>query len=950
MEEGRGYVPPDLPYRYTPKMEGGKNMTLPGVKVMYPDGGLAVQRPAEFGTSVLIIGTAEDGPKNNPIVVQSLEKAEDIFGRFGEGTLIRGLYELLTATNASVDARAMRIGNGSLARLGIPEASGAVTLDFAGQDASGVADPTFSASGRVDQYIDALILDAKYEGARYNQFTLRIGMDNTVGSPNYGRQCVIIYNPFTGVESTFSYDYVNTSNTAVDVHTVTELVSAINADSNLNEYIVASTTDLTALYEVRLDGGAGASYVHPASGDYDWYSAGDIPASLREGSAIETLWNDDGTPKKVTLYLHHITTSPDQNSDGIPDAVVSPNPTYGVPSVIRVGPVGMTWSSNIPTAGNQMVSLDYVYDIATASGELLNVAGKDFSDLDYIPVNRNESQAPGSVTGNTVITYLGDEEDAGSEYRQYVTNGYVGTSSDGTTSVFTFAARLQPDIVSWYGGTVIVPSIEHDNKQGLQIPTRIYETISGVTSETRKNVTLGWSGGTATVTFTDSDDLPSVGTIITIDYVSVIGTMTEYNTRSSLELTRGSANDFENYFVAGNQIFFGGPHDTDIMLTYNHKRVYSIPGDVSIVDADIGKIEFTNPYRIPQIDAASGIRVGLNYTYRPEWISPSGTEAMAGGGNGVVMTNKELKDALTEGYTSIENYEVDIVVPMEAHLDSTIEDYSMETGVLYLQNAGFHTQLADVLDLMSRKVHETIGIIGVEPAESASPGDIANWVARLTVPNANDGMRGANFMPIFDSKWIIAIASEIGISMAKLGIAGTDYYTDGATTLAALIASLPPQKSVTNRYIGRAATGLRYRLSMNQMEDLADSRFTAFRLKSGTGVVVANDVTCAIRGSDYDMITTLRIVKLVVDIIRDIGDSYIGEPNTGYSRNDMSTSINAALRALTSTHNQVLRAYDFEVRSSAADQREGNVYIDLDLVPVFTTQYIHVTIRLKNTL
>lgn len=926
---------------------------LPGIKATYPDGGLTLNRAADTGDSVLVVGTAEDGPKHEPIPVQSLQQVTDVFGRFGKGDLVRGVYEVWNATNSAVDVRAMRVGDGSLATLGVLEASGKVTTDFVSTDASGLADPTLSVSGWTNEYIKALNLTAKYEGDEYNQFTIKTDLDRNPSSSNYGRTCVVIYNPITTLQSTFSYDYANPSNTVADVHNTMELVDAINADPNLNGYIVATAETLSAQFEICASGDPDFAYVVPAPGAGTSYTdTASIAASLKEGSAIKTEWNANGTPKKTTIYLHHITTANDSDNDGIPDAVLKPDAFYGVAPVIKVGPVGMTWGSNIPTAGNGVRTLTSVYEIATASGELIGTYGKDFAKFDYTPINRNESQSPGNVAGYTLITADGAGKNA-SQYKQYVSNGLVGSSSDGVTSTWNFTARLEPDLCNWRTSPadgVNVPDADHDEWAGKLVKTRIYETVDGVTTETRKPVKLSWVSSTGTVQFTDSENLPTAGTIVTIDYSTIAGSLTEYDTRSALEATRGSTNAQENYFVTGSNVYFGGSQDTDIVVTYNFKRDYDVPGDVSLADPVIGKIVFGNPEKQPMIHSTIGTRIGLSYEYMPEWIDPSGTESLAGGANGTSMDGLTLKGELSDAYAACENYDVDIVVPMGARMDSTLEEYSLETGILEEKNAGFHGQLGDFLDVLAENVGETIGVMGVEPASSNSLINVSKWVERLTVPNANDRLRGANFMPTFNSRWVQIVAAEPGVSVAKLGVTGVDYYTDGATTYAGLISSLPANLATTNKWVGRSLIDLRYRLSRKQLTDLLDMRLVPFKIEAGVGPVAVKDLTCAPFSSDYDRLSTLRIVKLVMDIVRSVSSPFIGDLNVPYKRNALYTAINGALSTLTQAQDQSLRAYDFVVRSTVEDQRAGNVYVDLDLVPVFCVDAIHVTVYLKNSL
>ena len=80
------------------------NNILPGIVAKYPDGGMKLQRSAAVSDSILVIGTAEDGPKNQPVPIQTLSDVTDIFGNdFSEGSLVKGVYEVWNATDVPVD-------------------------------------------------------------------------------------------------------------------------------------------------------------------------------------------------------------------------------------------------------------------------------------------------------------------------------------------------------------------------------------------------------------------------------------------------------------------------------------------------------------------------------------------------------------------------------------------------------------------------------------------------------------------------------------------------------------------------------------------------------------------------------------------------------------------------------------------------------------------------------
>jgi hypothetical protein len=928
---------------------------IPGITSLIEDGNLGVARPPSTGDSVLIIGTAEDGPLLQPIPITSTSQLTGIFGRFGQGNLVRGVYETMYATDSHIDVRAMRIGNGAKASVGIKEASGYISVglasaggDINGVKASGLADPSFTALvpsevGERDNFIDALTLTARYSGTRYNNFTVRLGRDDNPGSANYGKNCVIIYNPFTGTEKTFSYDYYYVSNTSVDVHDVVELADAINADSDLNPYIAASTTPLTAQFEIVASGTSSAnSYVVPfgVGGNQNvgqTYAASE--AKLKEGSAISTVWNSDGTPRKVTLQLHHITTAADSLLvDGIPDPVLAPTPEYGESTTLSIGPIGITWSGNIHTAGNQAIELSKVYEIALASGELLSTQGRDFAATQNYPINRNTNVYPGSLW-STVVSLNGAVKTSG-QYRQRVVGGIVGISETGTETVFKFRAFLQPD----------APSAVQDTRAWIDDDRkfRVYETVSGVTAETRKAVTISWSTTTKECTLTFGTT-PAIGTVITVDYVSLAGSLTEVASRTTLETYRASHTDtnpsYQYYFVTGNNIYFGYPHETDVELSYEYKREYSIGGDVVLSSPEIGKIEFVNIGKVPQIHRVGGARIGVQYTYKPEWVTITGSVALAGGGNGTSMTALEVKDALDDAYDAIANYtDADIIVPMGVHLDDTYDEYSPETGIKRVVNAGFHTQLASALDTVASNTNEVIGILPVKLNTTTAN----EWVTKLTITNSTDRNRAANYMSVFDSKRVQVVAADIVVSTARLGVNTLDYITDGAATYAGLVASLPAQMPATNKYIGRSLLAIRYKLSRSQQEALLGSRYVIFDDRPGLGMVAVKDVTAAAPGSDYDSLSTFRIAKMVVDMVRGIGQGYIGTINSEQNRASLKAAINNALYNLTSGPNQALRKYNLRVVSTLEDQRAGVIWVDIVLFPIFGIKAIRVTVKLSN--
>lgn len=94
---------------------------LPGYKVVYKDGGLIITSPIINTESLLLIGTAIDGPKNIPVPIRKIEDAITIFGDVVDADGNPNGTNLMRAVQEAYDAgcrdiRVIRV-NGQIASL-----------------------------------------------------------------------------------------------------------------------------------------------------------------------------------------------------------------------------------------------------------------------------------------------------------------------------------------------------------------------------------------------------------------------------------------------------------------------------------------------------------------------------------------------------------------------------------------------------------------------------------------------------------------------------------------------------------------------------------------------------------------------------------------------------------------------------------------------------------------
>ena len=171
---------------------------------------------------------------------------------------------------------------------------------------------------------------------------------------------------------------------------------------------------------------------------------------------------------------------------------------------------------------------------------------------------------------------------------------------------------------------------------------------------------------------------------------------------------------------------------------------------------------------------------------------------------------------------------------------------------------------------------------------------------------------------------------------------GLGYITSLAPTYSGMVSSLDPKSAPTNKVL--SSVKLPFRLSNSDLDKLAGMRYI-FCASKPKGVVIADAPTAARPDSDYRRLTTVRIVKLVVDAIRDAADAFIGEAGGAPQRAALQTACEAALARLQSA--KYLQRYELSITQTPAERVSGLATIQLVLVPAFELRQITLVISLQ---
>lgn len=174
-------------------------------------------------------------------------------------------------------------------------------------------------------------------------------------------------------------------------------------------------------------------------------------------------------------------------------------------------------------------------------------------------------------------------------------------------------------------------------------------------------------------------------------------------------------------------------------------------------------------------------------------------------------------------------------------------------------------------------------------------------------------------------------------------INNTPYLDMCSGPYAGLISILPSYSATTNKTLPGVLFSA-FNLKQDQLLNLTKNHIVSPRVRNGV-TVVTEGITTAKDDSDFVRLTTVRIASDAVSLIREISEPYIGEPNTLARRNALETGIRSGLNNM--IKRGALTDFRFSIKATLEDQINGDMKISLDLVPVFETRRIIITIALK---
>lgn len=331
------------------------------------------------------------------------------------------------------------------------------------------------------------------------------------------------------------------------------------------------------------------------------------------------------------------------------------------------------------------------------------------------------------------------------------------------------------------------------------------------------------------------------------------------------------------------------------------------------------------------------------------------------GSDGLGLSKDELYECLSGlrdsngyiikqgAYQLLENYRVDMVVPVGVYAD--------DSDQLSDKNRDFAYELALFCAINSYKNKTVHGGIAMKPLKDTSLAGVqkhAKYLANYDKntyymkDNAGNELVDGNGDKLDLGKFISLVAGP-GITFNHK--VGSLREANPAVMYLAFNSTLQSQSAATNKKIN-GSTGLKYTFSNSQLNDIVGNRMVTFQLKYGTngqaiqGAYCVDAPTSARKGSEYARLTTVRVIRDVADAMREVADPYIGEANTIEQRNSLSAAISKRLDLL--VEKGVILDYSFNLVATVADQVLGQASLELGIVAPQELRKITTVIGLKN--
>lgn len=275
-------------------------------------------------------------------------------------------------------------------------------------------------------------------------------------------------------------------------------------------------------------------------------------------------------------------------------------------------------------------------------------------------------------------------------------------------------------------------------------------------------------------------------------------------------------------------------------------------------------------------------------------------------------------------------------------------DYSLY--IPYRTTDNFARQLAQHCTYTELKTTPTHGFIGCRRQTDVGLSAIANRVTALAdidfdlyaKNNYGRNMLDRNNYPYAIGKNVSVVFGQYYVTIDNENF---KYLSQGAAGYAGMVSILDLDQSSTSQTID--IDDVTFTLTNNQLVKLTKQGIVTFKKSMTKGIVVTDGITMAPVDSAFRRLAAWRIMGSVEDLIRAAAEPFIGKQNHVTNRNSLYTAIKSRLEKIKGT---LIEAYEFNLATDQKLLKFSYIDINYTIVPIYEIREIRNTISVKDSL
>ena len=266
----------------------------------------------------------------------------------------------------------------------------------------------------------------------------------------------------------------------------------------------------------------------------------------------------------------------------------------------------------------------------------------------------------------------------------------------------------------------------------------------------------------------------------------------------------------------------------------------------------------------------------------------------------------------------------------------------------YRTDDNFARHLAQHCMYTSLKTAPTHGIIGTKILLDTSLTSIANRVKELAELRLESTLVGkkSNGTDMLDrNNMPYPIGRKVSVTCGQYIVTtdeGYSFVSNMAAGYAGMISKLPLDQSSTCQVIN-VPTPM-YELTNYQLGVLTQAGFVTTKKSYSKGWVITDGITMAPADSPYKRLSASRIADGIEQVIRTVCEPFIGKVNNLANQNSLRSAIKSELDKL---KGKLIEDYEFRLITDKASNSMGILDIDYAIIPVYEIKQIrnHITIK-----